>query len=151
MISSAALSDDAKSHVSDLAICVQGLTKRFPKGGRWGKRTTTTVLDDVSLSVGANEALGVVGLKGLLLLISGVYYSLSVLPLPLQLLGRVSPLTYTLEAVRGALISNWGVSTLLPYVGLLIVMGGVFLALGWGVFGWAERRARRLGLLKRSG
>src|SRR5579862_4098118 len=37
-------------------------------------------------------------LQGLFLLVSGVYYPVSVLPLPLQAMGAISPLTYTLSA-----------------------------------------------------
>src|SRR6266849_2229292 len=41
--------------------------------------------------------------QGFMLLISGVYYPLTVLPLPLQLAGEVSPLTYALSGMRRSL------------------------------------------------
>ena len=39
----------------------------------------------------------------------------------------------------------------LPTVGILLGMGAVLIPIGFAVFTWAERRAKRLGLLKRSG
>lgn len=70
---------------------------------------------------------------------------------PVQALAHASPLTYTLEGMRAALIGGRALmavaSDLLP----LLLMGLVLVPLGLAVFGWAERRAKRLGLLKRSG
>jgi len=39
----------------------------------------------------------------------------------------------------------------LPTIGLLLLMGLILVPAGLAVFGWAERRAKHLGLLKRSG
>lgn len=89
--------------------------------------------------------------QGVLLLISGVYYSLSVLPAPLQALGHLSPLTYTLDGMRSALINHTGPATLFPEIATLLGMGVVLLGSGVVAFAAAERRAKRLGLLKRSG
>jgi ABC-2 type transport system permease protein len=90
-------------------------------------------------------------MQGVLLLISGVYYPISVLPLPLQLLGMLSPLSYTLDGVRQALLGGASLPDSLPEVGILLLMGLVLVPLSiWG-FSRAERRAKRLGLLKRSG
>ncbi|MDQ6772626.1 MAG: ABC transporter permease, partial [Candidatus Dormibacteraeota bacterium] len=47
-----------------------------------------------------------VAVQGMILLVSGVYYPLSVLPGPLQLVGEVSPLTYTLSGVRASLLQG---------------------------------------------
>ncbi|HLQ62893.1 MAG TPA: ABC transporter permease [Candidatus Acidoferrales bacterium] len=92
-----------------------------------------------------------VAAQGFLLLVSGVYYPLSVLPVPLQLAGQVSPLTYTLAGIRGALLGGLHLHDLLPTIGLLLLMGALLIPLGLQVFALAERRAKRLGLLKRSG
>ena len=90
-------------------------------------------------------------LQGFLLLVSGVYYPPSVLPLPLQLAGDVSPLTYALEGIRRSLLNEAGPRDQLPTVAILLAMGAVLIPVGFAVFTWAERRAKRLGLLKRSG
>ncbi|HEX6492632.1 MAG TPA: ABC transporter permease, partial [Candidatus Dormibacteraeota bacterium] len=58
-------------------------------------------------------------LQGLFLLVSGVYYPVTVLPLPLQAMGALSPLTYTLSAIRDALLHRAGLGAVLPAIGLL--------------------------------
>src|SRR5712692_9973832 len=92
-----------------------------------------------------------VAVQGTLLLVSGVYYPVSVLPGPLQALGLVSPLTYTLSGMREALLQNRGIVETLPTIALLLGMGAVLIPAGLWIFGLAEQRAKRLGLLKRSG
>jgi len=92
-----------------------------------------------------------VAVQGFLLLVSGVYYPLSVLPLPMQIAGAASPLTYALEGIRTSLLDGAGVQAELPTIGILLVMGAVMIPASLWVFSWAENRAKRLGLLKRSG
>jgi ABC-2 type transport system permease protein len=92
-----------------------------------------------------------VAVQGVLLLISGVYYPVSVLPAPLRVAGALSPLTYTLSGMREALLTNAGPVQLLPTLGLLLLMGAVLIPGGYWVFNRAEARAKRLGLLKRNG
>jgi ABC-2 type transport system permease protein len=89
--------------------------------------------------------------QGLLLLVSGVYYPISVLPAPLRWAGVVSPLTYTLSGVRRALLDDAATSALLRPLGALLIAGTLLIPIGLWVFGRAERRAKRKGLLKRSG
>jgi ABC-2 type transport system permease protein len=89
--------------------------------------------------------------QGILLLVSGVYYPLTVLPGAFQVIGHASPLTYTLQGVRDALINHTGIVDLLPTVGLLLAMGVVLILGGLMAFAAAERRAKRMGLLKRNG
>jgi ABC-2 type transport system permease protein len=89
--------------------------------------------------------------EGFLLLVSGVYYPLTVLPTPLRLIGQASPLTYCLAGIRGAMLQHRGIPELLPSIALLVAMGAVLIPTGLWVFARAEARAKRLGLLKRSG
>ena len=89
--------------------------------------------------------------QGILLLVSGVYYPLTVLPGAFQVIGHASPLTYTLQGVRDALINHTGILDLIPTVGLLLAMGVVLILGGLMAFAAAERRAKRMGLLKRNG
>ncbi len=90
-------------------------------------------------------------LQSVLLLISGVYYSVDVLPGWMQVLSNFSPATYVLEGVRAGLIDGVGVGALLADVWPLIAMGVVFIPLGLWAFGRAERYAKRTGKLKRVG
>ncbi len=92
-----------------------------------------------------------VAIQGFLLLVSGVYYPLSVLPEPMRIAGAASPLTYALQGMRESLLDGAGLRRELPTIGLLLAMGAVMIPAAVLVFGWAERRAKRLGLLKRSG
>jgi len=92
-----------------------------------------------------------VAVQGFLLLVSGVYYPLTVLPLPMQVAGAASPLTYALEGIRNSLLEGAGLQAELPIIGILLAMGAVMIPVSLWVFSWAENRAKRLGLLKRSG
>ncbi|MDP9467732.1 MAG: ABC transporter permease [Chloroflexota bacterium] len=90
-------------------------------------------------------------IQSLLLLISGVYYSVDILPEWMQILSNFSPATYVLDATRAGLIDGVGVGELLGDVWPLLLMGVVFIPLGLWAFGRAERYAKRTGKLKRVG
>ena len=89
--------------------------------------------------------------SALLLLVSGVYYPVNVLPDWMQRLAAVSPVTYGLEGTRAALRDGAGVVELWSSIWPLLVMGAVFVPLGIWVFHLGERYAKRTGKLKRSG
>ena len=90
-------------------------------------------------------------LQSVLLLISGVYYSIDILPGWMQVLSHLSPATYALDGVRKGLIDGAPLSTLVGDVWPLLVMGVLFIPLGLWAFGRAERYAKRTGKLKRVG
>ena len=90
-------------------------------------------------------------IQSLLLLISGVYYSVDILPGWMRFLSQFSPATYVLDAVRAGLIDGVGIGSLLGDVWPLLLMGIVFIPLGLWAFGRAERYAKRTGKLKRVG
>ena len=90
-------------------------------------------------------------LQSVLLLVSGVYYSIEILPPWMQVLSRLSPATYVLDGVRSALIDGTPITELLHDVWPLIVMGLVLIPVGLWAFGRAERYAKRTGKLKRVG
>ncbi|HEY0492054.1 MAG TPA: ABC transporter permease [Candidatus Dormibacteraeota bacterium] len=108
----------------------------------------TSILPLLSPEKGDQMAFAV---QGVLLLISGVYYPITVLPLPLHLAGTISPLTYTLAGVRQALLHGQSLSGSLPEIGILLLMGAIMVPASVWCFSRAEIRAKRLGLLKRSG
>jgi ABC-2 type transport system permease protein len=87
----------------------------------------------------------------LLLLISGVYYPVSVLPGWLQIFARYSPATYVLEGTRAALLNGAPTITLGGYILPLIVMGIILVPIGLWLFRLAEQYAKRTGKLKRNG
>ena len=90
-------------------------------------------------------------LQSVLLLVSGVYYPIDVLPGWMQVLSHLSPATYAIDGVRRGLIDGVPVTQLIGDVWPLIVMGLVFIPTGLWAFGRAERYAKRTGKLKRVG
>jgi ABC-2 type transport system permease protein len=91
-------------------------------------------------------------INSLLLLFSGVYYSITILPGWMQAVASILPPTYILDGVRQALIDGAPVGNLvLSHLLPLAVMAVVFIPLGVFVFGWAEKYAKRTGKLKRVG
>jgi ABC-2 type transport system permease protein len=89
--------------------------------------------------------------QALFLLVSGVYYPVTVLPGWLQAIARISPATYVLEGMRAALLPGTSTQDPLSYVWPLLIMGLVMLPLGVHLFQRAERYTKRTGKLKRNG
>jgi len=99
-------------------------------------------------------------IQAMFLLVSGVYYPISVLPAWLQPFSYLSPATYALEACRKLLGTNHlgdeilpgvGLGGVLPELGILLLFGVVSVPLGLVVFNAAETWAKRNGKLKRAG
>jgi ABC-2 type transport system permease protein len=89
--------------------------------------------------------------QGMLLVVSGVYYSVDVLPRPMQLIATISPATYALDGIRKAILEGARLGTLWHEIWPLIVIGVISVPLGLAVFRTGERYAKRHGKLKRSG
>src|SRR5919198_567119 len=89
--------------------------------------------------------------QGVLLVVSGVYYPVSVLPGWMQALAKISPATYALRGCRRAILDGAGVGALWSEVWPLLVIGAVSVPLGLWVFHTGERYAKKHGKLKRSG
>jgi len=89
--------------------------------------------------------------EGMLLLFSGIYYKIEVLPVWMQFLSRLSPATYVLHGMRAALLEGAGFSTLWSDLWPLLISGCVLIPLGLKVFSWGEYYCKRTGSLKRSG
>ncbi len=89
--------------------------------------------------------------QGMLLVVSGVYYSVEVLPEPMQWLAVISPATYALEGIRDAILEGAAISALWGQLVPLIGIGAISIPLGLIVFRRGERYAKQHGKLKRSG
>jgi ABC-2 type transport system permease protein len=100
--------------------------------------------------------------QGSLLLVSGIYYPIEVLPGWLQPLAKLSPATYALSACRkliGVRLNGADegkfvgapLSAVVPELLTLVVMGLVMIPFGLWVFGRVEHWAKRKGKLKRTG
>ncbi len=90
-------------------------------------------------------------LQAIVLLVSGVYYSVDVLPDWLRAFSYISPATYLLDGVRGAIIEGRGVTDMWETLLTLVLFGAVLVPGGIAVFAVAERWARKTGQLKRQG
>ena len=89
--------------------------------------------------------------QAVLLLISGVYYETSILPSWIRPLSVVSPATYTLRAMRAALLDGRPLGEMWSTLLLLLATGLLLIPLGLFVFHQAEIFAKKSGKLKRSG
>jgi ABC-2 type transport system permease protein len=89
--------------------------------------------------------------QGLLLVVSGVYYPVSILPQWMQWLSVISPATYTLEGCRKAIIDGAGPAAVWGDIWPLLVIGTLAIPAGLLVFRRGERYAKQHGRLKRSG
>jgi ABC-2 type transport system permease protein len=100
--------------------------------------------------------------QGSLLLVSGVYYDIEVLPRWLQPLSTVSPATYTLSACRKLFgvgnpnstpeyLAGAPLSAVTHELLILALMGAILLPLGLWAFVRIEAWAKKTGKLKRTG
>lgn len=87
----------------------------------------------------------------LLMLISGVYYEVDVLPSWIRPLSKISPGTYTLRSMRAAMMNNASVTERLPDLIILLIIGIILVPLGLWVFHLGEIYAKKTGKLKRNG
>jgi len=89
--------------------------------------------------------------QALVLLVSGVYYGIDVLPGWLQAAARLSPATYMLRGIRSAVIDGVGVGGQATNLAILGVFGAIMVPLSLTAFSAAERWAKKTGRLKRQG
>ncbi|MEQ8187409.1 MAG: ABC transporter permease [Candidatus Eremiobacterota bacterium] len=90
-------------------------------------------------------------IQAMILLVSGVYYDVSVLPPWIQPLAYLSPATYTLKAMRRAIMEGTGILELKSSIVLLIITGLITIPLGLIVFNIGEKYVKKTGKLKRNG
>src|SRR3954462_8524289 len=111
-----------------------------------GIGTMTAVLPLISPEKGAQ--LGFV-MQGIMLVVSGVYYPVSVMPDWMQTVSKISPATYALRGDRAAIVSGAGMAWANVWPRFVIAAGAKPLALA--IFRRGERYAKKHGKLKRSG
>lgn len=89
--------------------------------------------------------------QAVVLLVSGVYYEVAVLPAWLQAFSYISPATYVLDGIRAAIIEGEGVTSIWRELAALAAFGAVLVPGGMATFAVAERWAKKTGRLKRQG
>ena len=90
-------------------------------------------------------------IRAVLLLVSGVYYPITVLPGWMQVAAKASPAYYMLDGLRQSIMQGKGIATIWGDVWPLVICGIVAVPLGLWIFSLAERYAKRTGKLKRNG
>ena len=89
--------------------------------------------------------------QAVVLLVSGVYYPVDVLPGWLNALSALSPATYVIRGMRAALMDGADLAALWPEVWPALLIGILSIPVGLGLFVRVEQYAKRTGRLKRSG
>ncbi|MDP9236974.1 MAG: ABC transporter permease [Chloroflexota bacterium] len=90
-------------------------------------------------------------IQAFVLLVSGVYYQVDVLPAWLRVFSVISPATYILDGIRGAIIDGKSVVDVWPQISALAGFGVALIPGGMLCFAIAERWAKQTGRLKRQG
>jgi ABC-2 type transport system permease protein len=106
----------------------------------------TSVLPLISPEKGAQ--LGFVA-QGMMLVVSGVYYPVSVMPHWMQVIAKLSPATYAIRGDRASIVH--GTPLLWANVWPLLLIAVASIPIGLAVFHRGERYAKKHGKLKRSG
>ena len=89
--------------------------------------------------------------QAVVLLVSGVYYSVDVLPGWLQAVSYLSPATYMLDGIRSAMLDGQGIGEMTRILVMLLVFGALLVPLSVASFALAEKWAKITGRLKRHG
>jgi ABC-2 type transport system permease protein len=84
---------------------------------------------------------------GLSSVVGGMMYPISVLPVWLQYVARLTPVTYSLEGMRAAILSHASTRQLLPSIAELLLFAAILLPFSFAIFSWALRRTKVTGTL----
>ena len=86
-----------------------------------------------------------------IMMVSGIFYPVTVLPGWMQFFSQFSPATYTIEGMRKAILEGYPTGMLVPYLKPIILLGVVCVPAGLLVFKFVEDHVKRAGKLRRSG
>jgi ABC-2 type transport system permease protein len=84
---------------------------------------------------------------GLSSVAGGMMYPISVLPVWLQRMARLIPITYSLEGMRAAILGHASMRELLSPVAGLLLFAAILLPVSFAIFSWALRRTKVTGTL----
>jgi ABC-2 type transport system permease protein len=86
-------------------------------------------------------------LLGISSVAGGMLFPVSILPDWLQLVARLNPVTYALDAMRAALLGGAGLHAVWRPLLVLFLFAAVLLPVSMAVFAWALRRTKTTGTL----
>jgi ABC-2 type transport system permease protein len=84
---------------------------------------------------------------GLSSVVGGMMYPISVLPKWLQYVARITPVTYSLQGMRAAILGHASTRELLPPIAALLLFAALVLPISFAIFSWALRRTKITGTL----
>jgi ABC-2 type transport system permease protein len=84
---------------------------------------------------------------GLSSVVGGMMYPISVLPVWLRYVARLTPVTYSLEGMRAAILGHASTRELLPSIASLLLFAAFLLPISFAIFSWALRRTKITGTL----
>jgi ABC-2 type transport system permease protein len=79
--------------------------------------------------------------------VGGMMYPVSVLPRWMQFFARLTPVTYSLQGMRAAILGHATLHELLPSLAGLLAFAAVLLPISFLIFSWAVRRTKVTGTL----
>jgi ABC-2 type transport system permease protein len=85
--------------------------------------------------------------RGIVMIFCGITFPVELLPSWMQTIARWLPQTYIMHGVRSAALTNDGFAGIATDLILLGIFGAVWLAIGYVLFMWMERRARQTGAI----
>ncbi len=101
-----------------------------------------------SLVITAKEAQNFVFLvRGMVMIFCGISFPITILPGWMRGFAAWLPQTYMMHAVRAAALANASFKDLVPDLVALVGFGAFWLATGYVIFNWMERRARQTGAI----
>jgi ABC-2 type transport system permease protein len=101
-----------------------------------------------SLVITAKEASSFVYLvRGLVMIFCGITFPISMLPDWMEQIAAWLPPTYMIRGLRNAALAGADFQALWPDIRALLLFGLFWLAAGYMVFQWMERRARKSGTI----
>jgi ABC-2 type transport system permease protein len=80
----------------------------------------------------------------------GMLFPVNILPPCLQVVAHLNPVTYALDAMRGALLDGASIFSIARSLLLLLAFGALLLPLSVVVFSWVLRRTKITGTLTHS-
>lgn len=83
-------------------------------------------------------------------IVGGMLFPVDILPPWLQVVAHLNPVTYALDAMRGALLDGAGIASIGRSLLLLLALGAILLPASMLVFSWVLRRTKITGTLTHS-
>jgi ABC-2 type transport system permease protein len=101
-----------------------------------------------SIVITAREANAFVFLvRGIVMIFCGITFPIAILPEWMQVVAKWLPQTYIMHALRSAALSKDGLPAIQNDLVIMLTFGICWLAIGFRVFNWMERRARQTGAI----